>query len=234
MKKILTSVVSLCLLVTSLTGWKCNPAQSITLAQAGYQTHVYALAAVKTAKAFNTYQPTSLQNPTYANLLKKIESLDDVAERLFLEIDSTPEIGPANKLELLTKADAYAALVDGVIADHLFPVLPDSLRNTILIARSLASGIKLAISTIQTTQLTAKVTVDATEANGKAAQAAKSARSKSATSDLIQAVSQIVADTAADVLAAKGLEIQQVRELRKAKRVAVRDLITAERARLGL
>lgn len=214
-------------------GWKCNPAQSIPLAQAGYQSHVYAHAAARTAKAINTYQPSSLQTGTYREMLRKLDAVSEFAERLFLLIDATPEIGPANKLELLTEADKYAALLDSVIADRLFPSLPDSLRETILIGRTIASGIKLAISTIQTVQPTARVMVKAAPVNAQAANAAKSARSKSNTSDLINALSQIVADTAADVLAAKGLDVAQVRELRKAKRSAVRALIADELARIG-
>lgn len=233
MKKNIARILCLALILPIAGAWKCNPAQSITLAQAGYQTHVYALAAVKTARAINSYQPSQLQNGTYGKLLRNVDSLDEFAERLFLRIDETPIIGPENKLQLLTEADAYAALADSIIADRVFPSLPDSLRETILIGRTIASGIKLAISTIQTVQPTAKVLVSAGEANAKAVQASKQARSKSNTSDLINALSQVVADTAADVLAAKGLDVVQVRTLRKDKRNAVRSLVNDELAKLN-
>lgn len=234
MRKTIIRILCVALILPMIGAWKgCNPAQSITLAQAGYQTHVYALAAVKTARAINAYQPSQLQNGTYANLLQNINNLDEFAERLFLRIDSTPEIGPSNKLELLSEAEAYAGMLDTVIADRVFPALPDSLRETILIGRTIASGIKLAISTIQTVQPTAKVLVNAGEANAKAVQASKQARSKSNTSDLINALSRVVADTAADVLAAKGLDVVQVRTLRKDKRNAVRSLVNDELAKLN-
>lgn len=226
--KSLTAVV---LLVVAASAWSCNPKESVPLAQAGYQVQVYSHAAVKTGKAFNDLRNDLLGNATYGSLLTKIDTASEIGERLFKTIDETPVITPDNKLGFLDQADRYAQLLDGIIADKLFRGLPDSLRDTILVARSLGAAIKVAVASIQATVPTKDVLVRADKVNAEAKRAAKGFGQADA--ELVTRLGNIVAETAADVIAAKGVSIESLRASRTAKRDAVKTLVAAERARLG-
>lgn len=231
MKKLIVSVVSLCLFVTALSAWKCSPQESVPLAQAGYQVQVYAHASAKTANAFHTYRHDKFGNTDYANLLAQIDRASELGERLFQRIDDTPVLTPENKWALLDEVDKWALLLDGIIADGLFKGLPQELRNSILVFRSVAAAVKLAVASIQTAQAAKDVPVKLDKVNADAQRATRGIGQTDA--DLIQRLGQIVAETAAEVLAAKGMPVEHIRASRTAKREALHAYILSERARLG-
>jgi hypothetical protein len=228
---LLKSLVAVLLLAVVAAGFSCNAKESVPLAQAGYQAQVYTLAAVKTGKAFNELRNDLLSNEKYAAIIGKLDTASEASERLFKAIDDAPVITPDNKLGLVDQADHYLHAFDGVIADKLFKGLPDKWRDSILVARSVGAAIKVAVASIQTTTPTREVLVKADKVNAEAKRAAKGLGAADA--ELVTRLGNIVAETAADVIAAKGASVEALRASRTAKREAVKALVASERARIG-
>lgn len=218
------------LLVPVLGAWGCNPQESIPLAQAGFQIQVYAHAAAKTGNAFNTLKPEKLSNLAYRAYLDKVHAASDLGQRLFVTIDNTPVIGPSNKIELLTAIDGYLVLLDSIVADGLFKSLPQELRNTIALLRTLASGVKLAIASIKINTPAERVIANVPGANAQAKRAAKITQQDVV---LVQRLTEIVAETTADVLSGQGMAVAQLREMRVSRYTLVGAYINNERARLN-
>lgn len=231
MRKVLSSLVSLCLLVTCLSAFKCNASESVPLANVGYQLQVYTHAAAKTGNAFNVYSNDQLQNGTYAKYLRGIDLTSEMGERLFKRIDETPVITSASKWALFDEADKWAVAIDGIIADGLFGTLPKEYRNSILLFRTTASAVKVAISSITTATPTKEVLVKTDKLNAEAKKVARSVGAD--TNALVQRLGQIVAETTADVLVVQGMTLEDIRKSRSAKRESVRAYIQAELKRIG-
>lgn len=231
MRKILSSLVSLCLLITCLSAFKCNASESVPLANVGYQVQVYSHAAAKTGNAFNMYAPDQLQNGTYGKYLRAIDVTSEMGERLFKRIDETPVITPSNKWSFFDDADKWAVAIDGIIADGLFGTIPKEYRDSILLFRTTASAVKLAISSIKTATPTKEVLVKTDKVNAEAKKLARGMGTD--TNALVQRLGQIVAETAAEVLVVQGMELTNIRDSRTSKREAVRAYIQAELKRIG-
>lgn len=230
-KKLIQLVITMTLALVASSAWSCNPQSSVPLAQVGYQVQVYAHAAIKTGNAFNVNRNDLLNNAAYRRLLDRLDNASEVGERLFKTIDDNPVITPDNKLALLGQADRYAALLDSIIADQLFPSLPLTLRESIRVGRSVAAAVSVAIASIQAAADTGTVRVKLNEANAQAKKAAQSG--ERGTSELAQRLGQITAETTADLLAGKGASVEALRSARTAKREQIRSYAQAERTRLN-
>jgi hypothetical protein len=122
MQRVTSLLLCVALTLSTFALTACNK-DSIPLAQAGYQLHVYAHAGARVGNAFNVLKPEKLPNATYGRLLLALGTASEIGERVFKTIDASEQITPGDKVALIAQIDQYITVLDGVLGDNLITQL---------------------------------------------------------------------------------------------------------------
>jgi hypothetical protein len=222
MQRVTSLLLCVALTLSTFALTACNK-DSIPLAQAGYQLHVYAHAGARVGNAFNVLKPEKLPNATYGRLLLALGTASEIGERVFKTIDASEQITPGDKVALIAQIDQYITVLDGVLGDNLITQLqPDTqvqLRRSIALGRSVANAIKIAIATLKTTKPVKNIRV---QTDGIEPQQAREAATCAIGENDVQLA-----------IALNGAALDVIRQNRMDKYAVTQSYLRDERARIG-